>query len=142
MRGSPANPLDGAHQGRWPEGAAELLEPGREVCDADGCAVFIVKGRDENGGVLHIVLEARDEPFENDIEEAAGFGVGLMGVAQQRVEHGIAVEVGQAGPADAPARVDQGAEAAVADHAAVERPDLGRRHGLSPARPLHRVSSS
>ena len=121
-----AQPFDRADDHRGPEGAAELLEPGREVGDPHRGVVAVAKRRDQDRGVLQVVLLAALKPFEHDVEEAAGFGVAVAAAAQERVEHRVAVEVRQAGPADAAARIDQGAEPAIPDHAAVGAGGPGR----------------
>ena len=117
-------PLDRADDHRRPEEAAELLEAGREVGDPHRGAVAVAKRRHQDRGVLEVLLLAFTEPLEQDVEETAGLGIAvLVAVAgEEGMEDGVSVEVGQAGPADTAARIDQRSEPAVADHAAVERP--------------------
>ena len=105
-----------ANQRHGPEAAPVLLEAGREVGDLQRAARVVEQGGDEDRGVAQIALFGAGEPLELDGEEPDIVAIAV----EQPAEYGVAVQPRHAAPDDAPARVDQGADGAVADDAEVE----------------------
>src|SRR5690606_30044269 len=101
--------------------APVLLVARREVADLDHATVGGFEPGHEHRAVAEVALARRDFTFEFEVEPAC--------VGQARREQGtedrIAVERRQAAPDDAPAWVDQRADAAIADDAEVERRHVG-----------------
>jgi hypothetical protein len=134
---------DRAHdpdQLRRAEEAPELAEARREIDDLHRAAPVVEKPRHEDGRVGQVVLLGAREPGELDAHEAEiGFAAAL---AQQRAEHGIAVEAREARPHDLARAVDQRADARVADDAEVQVAHAGCLNAWAgpPRRPGARAS--
>ena len=125
---------DAAQQAHRMEDAAMLLVARREVANLDRAAVGRLQAREQHRAVPEVTLLRADFAFQFDIEPA------LVADArrQQRTEHRVTVERGQAAPDDAATRIDQRADAAIADHAEVERGlsrllRRRRRHASAPS---------
>ena len=96
---------------------AVVLAPARgEIEDFQCAALRVTQHGAQDRSVGEVFLLAAREVLQLDGEVAAGLLVG----AEQGAEGGVAVEGGQAAPDNAGMFVDQGAEAAVADHAQIK----------------------
>ena len=118
MRGLPTVRVMRRDQHHGAEGATVTLEARAEVSDLDAAALAVVQSRDQDGGVLAIVLFAMAEVVEFHAEIAEVILAAAF--AQQGAEHRIAVEAGHAGPDDFPFGIDQCADAAVAYQSQIE----------------------
>ena len=116
MRGLPDSGRIVPHQHHRAIEAAVLAPARREIGDLDRAAVAVVQHRAQHRGVLDVVLLGAVEVLRARIEPVAAIDHAAAAARRSR----IAVERRHAAPDDAPARVDQRAEAAVADQAQVE----------------------
>src|SRR5690606_15839800 len=98
-----------------PVEAPVLLPARREIGDLDRPIVAISQHRAQDGGVPVVRLLRRGESFQLDVPEPA-----VLPRLQQRAKGRIAIEGRQAAPHQPRARIEQHAEAAVADQAQLE----------------------
>jgi hypothetical protein len=111
---------DQADEGGGAEAAAELLVAGGEVDDLDAGPVGVGDHRAQDRGVAQIVLLDGLGAVDGDFPGALGGGIAGLQPAQQRAEHRVGIDTRRAGPDEAAAAVDQGADGAVADREEVE----------------------
>ena len=100
-------------------------EAGCEVADLDRVARVIFERRDDDRAVAVVALRVAPAPEELDREHAV-----VAALVEERREGRIAVETREAGPHEAPVRIEETAPGSVSERGEVE---VGRRH-------LHRDS--
>src|SRR6185312_16438528 len=116
----PRQTPDAAHQHHRAERAAVMLEPRREIGDLDRAALRVGQSRDEHGRVVLVAL--LDAGLIEDLDGEEAHVLAFAGaVLEQRAEHRIAVEAGEAGPVDLAPLVDERADRPVADQREIER---------------------
>src|SRR5512135_1124857 len=78
--------LNDAHELRWPERAAIVVEARREVGDAHRPATTVNEFGHHDGGITHIIRAALDLSVEHYVGEAF-----FLIAGQQPAEHWVAV---------------------------------------------------
>jgi ABC-type metal ion transport system substrate-binding protein len=100
-----------------PKNPAELLEAWREIRDLNGRTVAVPEHRFNHGGVMTVMLLRLPQIEEFDVIEAL---LTVLMIVEERTESWVTIKTRQTTPYDSCARIQQGAEIAIANDSKVE----------------------
>src|SRR6266576_3506943 len=112
--------LDAPHDHHRTEHAATIAEPRREVGNLDRAARGIGQPRDDDGGVVQVLLLDAGAIEQLDRKAADVVTLSRRGL-EQRAKHRVAIEPRETRPGDFGTGTDERADRAVADEGEIER---------------------